>query len=320
MLEKTFAMVKDLAPGEYISDELRVYDEDEVRELAQLLNSIMYSPSQLRRALQRLGVTLVPANFYSPVPMLDDVEASSRGPSLQLDRIFTDAVLREKLESMVPFADEFAPVMSTAPGAFRWDGPFSHADAPAYYAMIRSHKPRTVLEIGSGASTIVALTATDRNGHGRVVCIEPLANDYLDSLKHRIEWRRMRAQELEIDWLNDTLQDGDFLFIDSTHTVKHDSDCIHLYLRLLPALRRRIFVHAHDIHLPNTQRLRPLRDLHIYWTEQYLLYAYLLGNARTEVVYSSEWHDMHNHGRLTRFVNGKTVPGGGSLWFSQAPE
>ena len=86
------------------------------------------------------------------------------------------------------------------------------------------------------------------------------------------------AQDLESDFFNVLLDDGDILFIDSTHTVKHDSDVLHIYLRILPEIQKSIAVHVHDIYLPKPLPMNLLRDHQIYWNEQYLLYSYLLSN------------------------------------------
>ncbi len=130
---------------------------------------------------------------------------------------------------------------------------------------------------------------------------------------------RRPAQEVDAAFFNAELADGDILFIDSTHTVKHGSDCIHLYLHVLPEITHQIVVHAHDVFLPGTLSQRMLRDRQIYWTEQYLLYAYLLDNPRTRTLYGSEWHYRTDRAALRRFMHGRFAEGGASLWFSQAP-
>jgi len=60
-----------------------------------------------------------------------------------------------------------------------------------------------------------------------------------------------------------------------------------------------------------------MRDLQIYWTEQYLLYAYLLDNSRTKIHYSSNYHVKHNREQLKSFMHGRFAEGGASLWFEQ---
>jgi hypothetical protein len=123
---------------------------------------------------------------------------------------------------------------------------------------------------------------------------------------------------MDSDFFNDNLKDGDVLFIDSTHTVKHDSDCLYIYLNVLPRLTVNLTIHAHDIFLPRTLPRNYLRDLHIYWTEQYLLMAYLIDNPRCKVLYGSQYHSHRNAQRLSALMHGRSLPGGGSFWFSQA--
>jgi len=86
---------------------------------------------------------------------------------------------------------------------------------------------------------------------------------------------------------------------------------------VLPRLSRSVFVHAHDIRLPATFPLNELRDKHVYWTEQYLLMAYLIDNSRTTVEYGSTYHFLRNRQQLNAFMHGRFPAGGGSLWFSQ---
>lgn len=100
----------------------------------------------------------------------------------------------------------------------------------AYYCFIRKFRPHTVLEIGSGFSTLIAIEAVRKNGTGQVICIEPYPRPFLE--KHTdIQLRKQKAQDLSAAVLDGLLQDGDIFFIDSTHTVKTGSDCLHIYSR-----------------------------------------------------------------------------------------
>jgi hypothetical protein len=125
---------------------------------------------------------------------------------------------------------------------------------------------------------------------------------------------KRRVQDIPPEFFNQNLGDGDVLFIDSTHTVKAGSDCLHLYLRVLPQIEHNIMVHAHDIHLPFPLPPREF-DRHVYWTEQYLLYAYLLDNPKARVVFGSTYNSKFLAADLTRLMGAKWPPGGGSIWF-----
>jgi hypothetical protein len=91
-------------------------------------------------------------------------------------------------------------------------------------------------------------------------------------------------------------------------------------LRLLPFISKNIVVHAHDIFLPNTLPLHFMRELQVFWNEQYLLYAYMLRNPTTKVLYGSSYHFKKNRDLLEKFMHGRMTAGGGSFWFSQAKQ
>jgi hypothetical protein len=73
-------------------------------------------------------------------------------------------------------------------------------------------------------------------------------------------------------------------------------------------------VHAHDIHLPFPLPQKDF-DRHVYWTEQYLLYAYLLDNPKATVVFGSVYNNRFLHDGLVEMMCGKRPTGGGSIWF-----
>jgi len=319
MLEKTFALLKDIPGGTYVPDETKCYDDAEIEQLAQLLKRLIWAPSQVRKKLQQAGVTIVPCSFYSEIPSLEDIERSFELPAPSYDLIFDDHVMKEGLAELHRFSPEFDPPrVASEKGSYAWEGnPFSFSDAMAYYCMIRRYRPATIVEVGSGWSTLVADMACKANGAGEIVCIEPFPPDFLRGIPSVTTLIEQPVQSISPEFFNDTLRDGDFLFIDSTHTVKHGSDCLHLYLSVLPRLKHSVLIHAHDIRLPGTFPLNELRDRHVYWTEQYLLMAYLIDNPRAVVQYGSAYHFLRNRQQLKAFMHGRFYEGGGSLWFSQ---
>ena len=321
MLEKTLALLKDIPPGNPAAPDRPCYDEAEIEQLGYTLRALLYSPFQLRARLEELGVSLVPANFYSEIPTIREIEDAEITSPAPLARGFDQHRMLDLLTALLAYAAEFDPPRShPTPDRFSWTGgPFSHSDAMAYYSFVRHLRPRTIVEIGSGWSTLVADAALRANGSGRIICVDRYPEPFLANIGSVAAVIERPAQELTPAQFNEHLTDGDFVFIDSTHTVKHGSDCLHLYLRVLPEIERGIIVHAHDIFLPFGLPSHWLRDRQIYWTEQYLLYAYLMDNPRTEVLYGSAYHHHHNPEQLKRFMYGRYDAGGGSLWFAQSP-
>jgi hypothetical protein len=130
----------------------------------------------------------------------------------------------------------------------------------------------------------------------------------------RIELIERTAQSLSPEWLNDQLSDGDVLFIDSTHTVKTGSDCMHIYLRLLPFIKKHVYVHVHDVFLPFGMPQAWARDHQIYWTEQHLLLALIAGRPQVKFIFGSTYHEHFNRAALDVFMRGRAASGGGSFW------
>ncbi|HEY1794654.1 MAG TPA: class I SAM-dependent methyltransferase [Stellaceae bacterium] len=321
MLEKTLALLEAIAPGSYIPESDRLcYDEAELADLAALLRKLVWAPSQVRKRLQALGVHLAPCNFYSTIPTVDEIEAAFRAPSPpSYDAIFDHAAMTAFLDdALYPHSHEFDPPLSGGDGYNWYPRSFSFSDAMAYHCFVRHARPRTIIEIGAGASTLIADAACRQNGRGRIVCIDPYPPDFVSRIAGVSEMIVEPVQNLSPDFFNERLSDGDIVFIDSTHTVKHGSDCLHLYLNILPQIRPTVLVHVHDVYLPGTAPEQHLRDWQIYWTEQYLVMAYLIENRRADVLYGSSYHMQRNIERLRAFMHGRYEPGGASLWFRQA--
>jgi hypothetical protein len=300
-----------------------VFTPEEFQTLVRLARRAVYADWETRRSIQNHGINIVPANYYSDLPTIAELESSfefadPQGP-YRSPHVFDADRLASFLAALDQYADEFHPPHEgdpQDPTGFFWRNPaFSYSDAVAYYCVLRHLKPAHVLEVGSGFSTFIALQAIERNGSGRISCIEPFPRPWLRQLEQRATVHQQRVQEFDAGFFNSQLTDSDVLFIDSTHTVKAGSDCLHLYLRILPELTSKITVHAHDIYLPFPQPRRHAEQ-QIYWTEQYLLYAYLLQNPVAKVVYGSRYHHAHNRAGLEKLMRGRYPSGGGSFWFT----
>lgn len=317
-LDNTLALLENFQPGEYSEKEEEVFDEEEVRTLAYTLKRFLYAPSVLRAALQRHGVTITPSNYYSEIPTIDEIEESfAKGVPQYATELFDAARFRNHLRTLAEYAEEFNPPLdpNEEEGVYGWNnGMFSYSDAMSYYSTIRHVKPNTILEVGSGYSTLIAKQAMKNNGKGNIKCIEPYPREFLKQ-DSDLELLSDKVQNFEANFFNDNLEDGDILFIDSTHTVKHAADCLHIYLNVLPKIRHKLWVHVHDIYLPSALPISMLRDRQIYWTEQYLLCAYLLDNPKTELVYGSNYNNAENPAELDDLMSGRYPKGGASLWF-----
>lgn len=285
--------------------------------LVRMAKQVMWD-SKAREELQKQGVSISPANFYNDIPTIEELRNGfeTREAAPYLMEFFDEAAQQRMLAAMMPFAGEFDPPQEPSEDGLRYgwkNGMFSNLDAMAYYCMLRHFQPRRVLEIGSGHSTRVALQALDRNGSGELLSIEPYPSDALRNMP--ITLQTGFAQDFGPEFFNDQLADGDVFFIDSTHTVKASSDCCHLYLRILPQLRRNVIVHVHDIALPQGINVNNAIERQIYWTEQYLLAALLCDNPKAEFLLGAVFANLRARSTVEQLMGGKARPGGGSFWF-----
>jgi hypothetical protein len=274
---------------------------------------------EMRRRTEDSGFMLLPADFNSPAPLLRELDHSFEGAAALYDKIFDAAVIRASLQAMAPFAPEFDPPQTgdeqTATEFFWGNTHFGFTDALAYYAMLRQRRPARIVEIGSGSSTLVADAAFRQNGVGEIVCIDPYIRPSIARLDAVAQAIKLPVQEMPLARMQEMIATADMLFIDSTHTVKIGSDCLYLYLVLLPAIGKPLLVHSHDVFLPFGMPVHWARERQHYWNEQYLLYAWLLHNSSARVVFGSAYAAHYLPAETAALMDGKAAPGGCSLWY-----
>ena len=165
---------------------------------------------------------------------------------------------------------------------------FGPGDCDMYYLMIRNLKPKRIIEIGSGYSTLVGIEAVKKNAAEgyttEMTCIEPYEMDWLEK-KSEIKVVRETVEKMDISIFT-TLQENDILFIDSSHIIRPENDVLFEYLELLPALNKGVVIHIHDIFSPRHYRAEWLQQEFRFWNEQYLLEAFLYYNDSFEILYS----------------------------------
>ncbi len=298
-------------------------DAGEFKQLVRLCKRVVWNDDpEFWKRLHAHQVNVIPQNFYAEVPSVEDIENSfefAASPPYDDAGVFDRALIEEFVESLVPFArDADFPQEAPAagPARYHWKNPaFSYSDAMSYYCAIRKFRPRRILEVGSGYSTLIADAALRANGGGELVLFEPFPKDFLHGLEtvSRIDTRF--SQRIPVEEYLELLDDDTLWFIDSTHTVKPGSDCLYLYLKVMPRVQRRVLTHSHDIYLPFPFPKAKYYKQRVTWTEQYLLYAFLLNNPRARVVYGSNYLFQTNRPLLERLMEGKFAPGGGSLWY-----
>lgn len=186
------------------------------------------------------------------------------------------------------------------------NGYLGSVDAEIYYSMIRRFKPKRIIEVGAGFSTFLAAEAIsknkleDNNYNCELTAIDPFPNETLkQGFPGLTRLIAKRVQDVPLAFF-DQLEANDFLFIDSTHSLKIGSDVQYEYLEVLPRLRKNVLVHIHDIVFPQEYPKRyVLYPNYYFWNEQYLLQAFLIYNEHFKVLWASNYMRLRHPTKIT---------------------
>ncbi|GHC05662.1 hypothetical protein GCM10010080_19410 [Thermomonas carbonis] len=248
---------------------------------------------------------LLRRHYYLPLPDAKDL-ASQRETELIGCDFDADACFAFHAEHVARYDPEFRQFPNSGPASVDdyhlVNGTFMALDGNMYYGLIRALAPARIIEIGSGNSTKLACAAIRRNvAEGRVAstltCIEPFHTEVLEGLPEVSRILRSYVQDVAMDEFT-SLEAGDILFIDSTHTVRPGGDVWWEICEILPRLNPGVLVHIHDISLPQPYPSRTL-DNHWYWMEQYMLQAFLSFNRRYSVVWAGNFLMLKAPARMT---------------------
>lgn len=258
---------------------------------------------------ERLGIHVTRNHFYEPVPELralgDEIfRRHSELPGLGM----REEQQLELLDQVAAFKPEYGAFPAQRPDGdptryFVRNGQFGRVDAEVLHALVRLCKPRRVLEIGSGYSTLVTAgairgnRADDPNYSCELISIDPYPPRFLRRLPELTRLLEQRVQDLPVETFAE-LGPGDMLFIDSSHVLKIGSDVQFEFLELLPRVAKGVWVHVHDIFFP-TDYPRPLvMEWHRFWNEQYLLQAFLAFNSAFAVRWCGSWMAHRHESRI----------------------
>ncbi len=181
------------------------------------------------------------------------------------------------------------------------NGMFCQGDGEILYSMIRHFKPQRIIEVGSGYSTLMALQAIADNKkenpdyNCELTCIEPYEIPWLETLPLKLN--RIPVEKLEPGYFQQ-LTDNDILFIDSSHMIRPQGDVLFEFLQVLPALKKGVIVHVHDIFTPKDYPDEWILESHRMWNEQYLLEAFLTNNDSFQIIGALNYLYHHHREKL----------------------
>jgi predicted O-methyltransferase YrrM len=262
------------------------------------------------------SVFRAPGHYYSPLLGTADIERRSdpraEVRSLPLD----ERELWEHLSSLAPVAATLAlNPRPTAPSHYFTDNRmYGPGDAAVYYSMIQVLRPRRIVEVGSGFSTAIALDAVaDLQTTLTTIDPDPRRLRELGLMGHaRINVITQPVQGVGLE-LFESLDRGDFLFLDTSHVGKTGSDVLWHLFEVFPRLRPGVYVHMHDI-FPGFEYPLEWMQQGRSWNEAYLLRAFLEFNNRFEVFLWPVLSWMRDPERAVKLVPHLRENPGGQIW------
>ncbi len=271
-----------------------------------------------------------PGHFYSPI--VDPIEADrylasteahpppGSVPGVALDR----AAMIRTWQNLLPFLATIPfPGPKGSQLRYCFDNPaYSWGDDSVLHAMLRLHRPKRLIEIGSGWSSACTLDTVDRylDGACDLTFVDPhpqQLRDILGDAASRVRILEMPVQHVPLSAF-EALEAGDILFIDSTHVVRTGSDVCFELFEILPRLARGVLVHIHDIFWPFEYPREWVVDENRSWNELYAVRAFLSYNDSWRIILFNDYL-----AKLERPMVERTYPqfmrnSGGALWLQRS--
>jgi hypothetical protein len=279
-----------------------------------------------RLTLLQIGVFPIRNHYHEPQFKFDR-GASSEARERMLPGVDLNVEGQLEFLGRFRFQDELlrVPMQQTQRHEYYYqNGWFGPGDAEYLYSVVRLVKPRRVVEIGCGFSTLMIRNATRENRKEEPnyeclhTCIEPYENPWLEQVGVNVVRQRLE----DLPWADfQCLERNDILFIDSSHVIRPGGDVLYEYLEILPRLNSGVHVHVHDVFTPFDYPDEWVRDRVRLWNEQYLLEALLTGTSQFTTTgalyYLTRRFPEKMAERLPILASGITQAKPGSFWITK---
>lgn len=263
-------------------------------------------------------------HFYSPIADREDIEARQEQIWARTDTMagveLNEAGQLHLLDQLAAYTDGIDfPIERPTEGIsyFYKNDQFPVLDAEFLFAALRMFKPKRVIEIGSGFSSLITAKVNREyfNGEIEFSCVEPYPRPFLrEGVEGISNLVVSKVEQLDLSFF-DALQAGDILFIDSSHVSKVGSDVNYLFFEVIPRLRPGVIVHIHDIFLPDEYSKAWMIEQGRNWNEQYLVRCFLQFNREFEVIWAAHFMATRHEQAVSKvFPRFPALGGGGSLW------
>jgi len=260
------------------------------------------------KILKNIGVFPIRDHYFEP--LFNDAHLSkSLGERRDLPGINLNEERQLSFLKKLNYQTEFSNFVETEhsksdENAFKLNnGSFESGDAEFLFNIIRYIKPKKIIEVGCGASTKIIqqalyLNEKKRNIKASHICIEPYEQPWLENFPN-IKLIREKIELLDMK-LFEELEEGDLLFIDSSHVVRPQGDVLHEYLSIIPSLKKGVYIHVHDIFTPYDYKENWIKEDVRFWNEQYILEAILTDNKNLEIVAALNLLKRNHYSELNR--------------------
>lgn len=196
---------------------------------------------------------------------------------------------------------------------------YNLCDAMVLHCMIRNIQPKRIVEVGCGMSSCMMLDTNERYFDDNIECT------FIDRCM-KIVHEKFRTKDIaqntvlernvqEVDLsVFTSLQDGDILFIDSSHYYAPGSDVYDIVHHILPVIHNGVHIHFHDVFYDLQY---PVEWNNTEWNEQKTIFHILQSKPQYHVQFFTSYM-AHNYPDIFRQTFPSLVhTAGGSLWLKK---
>lgn len=266
-----------------------------------------------------------PGHYYSPIPNKQEVlkkenEIFKITPDIEGIDLNVEVQKELLLQCKSFYAEQPFQAIEKKDKRYYFENPFfSYADGLSLYHMMRTKRPKRIIEVGSGFSSALMLDVNEMYFDNQIdlTFIEPYPERLASLVKEgeKINLIESGVQEVDLATFKN-LKAGDFLFIDSSHVSKIGSDVNHLFFKVFPSLAPGVFIQVHDI-FANFEYPKKWIMEGRSWNESYMLRSFLMFNPFFQIhlfnSYLGSFHMEWLRAEMPLFMKNT----GGSIWIQK---
>lgn len=267
-----------------------------------------------------------PGHFYSPIPSIevsDNIKQPKKSMTLKrYDAIdYNDSFQEKLIKDFAKFYKDNPVIAKTTKRYMQNNDQYGACDATFLYCFMRQYQPKRIIEIGSGYSSALMMDVNEEffNNKIDITFIEPYPTR-LKSVMSKSDRQRYKIIEkcLETIKLDEfaKLEEGDILFIDSSHVSKLDSDVNYYLFNIFPMLKPGVIIHIHDMFYPFEYPEAWIRQKR-YWNELYMLKAFMQWNNGFDILLFNSYIQVRFPELLRKSLPICSKISGAQLWLQK---